>query len=353
MEGYGMPDDLGVQSRSSSGFSKALLWSAAGAGLLMFARSQAVRHYDYRNRIALITGGSRGLGLVLARHLAAEGARVAICARDEEELEQARHDLESRGADVLAVPCDLRNRGDIESMVRRINEHFGRIDLVINNASILAVGPFEEMTLDDFHEAMNSNFWSGVYTTMAVLPQMRARREGRIVNITSIGGRIPAPHLLPYTASKFAFTGFSRGIRSELLKDGIVVTTVVPGLMRTGSPRNASFKGQHQLEYAWFKISDSLPFVSIDADRAARQILDAARRGDVEITLTTPARLAVRLDALFPEATGGLLAAAARMLPGPGGIGRSAAKGSESESAATASILTRMTDRAAERNNEV
>ena len=221
--------------------------------------AQAIRHYEFAGKIALITGGSRGLGLVLARHLVAAGAKVAICARDEEELERARQDLQSKGSDVFTVVCDLRDRDDVNRMVARVLEHYGQIDVLINNAGIISVGPFEEMTLDDFVEAMEANFWSGVYTTFAVLPEMRRRQTGRIVNITSIGGKIAAPHLLPYSASKFAFFGFSRGLRSELLKEGIVVTTVAPGLMRTGSPVNANFKGKNRLEYAWFSIADSLP----------------------------------------------------------------------------------------------
>ena len=278
--------------RNRSVSSQALLWSAAGAGLLLFARAQAIRHYDFRGKIALITGGSRGLGLVLARHLAAEGARVVICARDEEELERARQDLHARGADVYAIACDLRIRQEVDRMVGRVLQRHGQIDVLINNAGIISVGPLEEMTVDDFSEAMDANFWSGVYTTLAVLPEMRTRQSGRIVNITSIGGKIATPHLLPYSASKFAFFGFSRGLRSELMKDGIVVTTVAPGLMRTGSPRNANFKGKNRLEHAWFSVSDSLPFISMDADRAAEQILNACKRGEVEITLTTPARVA-------------------------------------------------------------
>jgi NAD(P)-dependent dehydrogenase (short-subunit alcohol dehydrogenase family) len=334
--------------------SKALLWTAAGAGLLLFARSQASGGYSYKGKVALITGGSRGLGLLLARHLAAEGASIAICARDEEDLEQAREDIASRGAgDVMAVACDLRDRDDAQRMVREVLARFGRIDVLINNAGIITVGPLEEMTLEDFNDAMESNFWSGVYTTMAALPSMRERRSGRIVNITSIGGKIAVPHLLPYSASKFAFYGFSRGLRSELMKDGIVVTTVVPGLMRTGSPRNANFKGQHQLEHAWFSISDALPGVSMDADRAASQILRATKRGEVEITLTPQARVAVAIDALFPEFSGSLLAAANRMLPMAGGIGQRLVKGKDSQSDASPSVLTTLGDRAAERNNEV
>lgn len=339
--------------RNRSVSSQALLWSAAGAGLLLFARAQAIRHYDFRVKIALITGGSRGLGLVLARHLAAEGARVVICARDEEELERARQDLHARGADVYAIACDLRIRQEVDRMVGRVLQRHGQIDVLINNAGIISVGPLEEMTIDDFSEAMDANFWSGVYTTLAVLPEMRTRKSGRIVNITSIGGKIATPHLLPYSASKFAFFGFSRGLRSELMKDGIVVTTVAPGLMRTGSPRNANFKGKNRLEHAWFSVSDSLPFISMDADRAAEQILNACKRGEVEITLTTPARVAAVMDALFPEFTGRLLAVANRMLPGAGGIGQRIAKGSESASPVSPGPLTAMGDNAAVRNNEM
>jgi NAD(P)-dependent dehydrogenase (short-subunit alcohol dehydrogenase family) len=321
--------------------------------LFLLTRAQAMRPYSFRDKIVLITGGSRGLGLVLARHLVGAGAKIAICARDEEELERAKEDLQSRGGEVFTVICDLRMREDVNRMAARVLEHYDQIDVLINNAGIISVGPLEEMTVDDFMEAMEANFWSGVYTTFAVLPEMRKRQNGRIVNITSIGGKLPAPHLLPYTASKFAFFGFSRGLRSELLKDGIVVTTVAPGLMRTGSPVNANFKGKNRLEYAWFSIADSLPFLSMDADRAAEQILAACQRGDVEITLTAPARIAAALDRLFPEFMGGLLSLANRMLPEGGGSGYRTVQGAQSESALSPSALTTLSDRAAERNNEI
>jgi len=261
--------------------------------------------------------------------------------------------LQSRGGEVFTVICDLRMRDDVNRMIAHVQEHYGQIDVLINNAGIISVGPLEEMTLDDFVEAMEANFWSGVYTTFAVLPEMRKRQTGRIVNITSIGGKLPAPHLLPYTASKFAFFGFSRGLRSELLKDGIVVTTVAPGLMRTGSPVNANFKGKNRLEYAWFSIADSLPFISMDADRAAEQILAACQRGEVEITLTAPARVVAALDRLFPEFTGSLLSIANRLLPDGGGIGQRTVRGAQSESVLSPSALTTWSDRAAERNNEI
>jgi short-subunit dehydrogenase len=184
---------------------------------------------------------------------------------------------------------------------------------------------------------MAVHFWGPLYTTLCVLPQMRARREGRIVNISSIGGKIGVPHLVPYSASKFALAGLSDGLRAELAKDNILVTTVCPGLMRTGSPRNATFKGRHRAEYAWFAISDSLPVTSIQA----------------ELIITTQAVMAVKFRALFPEASAELLALVNRLLPGPGGIGRRKARGKESESALAPSILTTLTDWAAQRNNEI
>jgi short-subunit dehydrogenase len=334
---------------------KDALLLAAGAGALLAAGALFRRRngYDLRGKTALITGGSRGLGLVLARELAAEGANVAICARDRGELERARADLAARGANAYAFPCDVTQRAQVREMVDVVTRHFGRIDLLINNAGTIQVGPVEVMTVEDYEQAMAIHFWAPLYTTLAVLPQMRERGEGRIVNISSIGGKIAVPHLVPYSASKFALAGLSDGLRAELMKDGVVVTTVCPGLMRTGSPRNANFKGQHRAEYAWFAISDALPVTSIQAERAARQIVAATKRGQAELIITTQAVLAVKFRHLFPEATADMLALANRLLPGPGGIGRKRAKGSDSESALAPSVLTALNDRAAVRNNEI
>ena len=135
------------------------------------------------------------------------------------------------------------------------------------------------MTLDDYEQAMAVHFWAPLICTELVLPDMRRRGEGRIVNIASIGGQIGTPHMIPYSASKFALNGLSQSLRAELTKDGVYVTTVCPGFMRTGSPRNAKFKGQHRAEYAWFSIVNSMPLISMNADRAARQIISACRYG--------------------------------------------------------------------------
>jgi short-subunit dehydrogenase len=309
--------------------------------------------YDLRGKTVLVTGGSRGLGLVLAREFANNGARVAICARDAEELEQATDDLAGRGAEVIAIACDVRNRNEVENMMNRIRERFGKIDVLVNNAGTIQVGPMEVMKHEDFEHAMKTHFWGPLNTILAVVPEMRERGDGRIVNISSIGGKIAVPHLVPYSASKFALVGLSKGLNAELRKDGIAVTTVCPGLMRTGSPRNADFKGRHREEYAWFSISDSLPVTAIKAERAARQIVDACKQGRAELVITVQAKMAVAFDALFPELSAEMLSLVNRFLPGPGGIGERSAKGRDSKSSWSPSWLTRLTEEAAMNNNEV
>ena len=309
--------------------------------------------YDFKDKVVLITGGSRGLGLVMAREFASEGARLVLCARDEDELERGREDLESRCAEVMTSRCDVTNREDVLRMIAAVESRFGDVDVLVNNAGVIQMGPIEVMTQADFEKAMNSHFWAPLNTMMAVLPRMRARKSGRIVNISSIGGKVSVPHLVPYCASKFALTGLSKGMRTELLKDGVVVTTICPGLMRTGSPRNAGFKGKHRYEYAWFSIGDALPLLSVSAERAAREIVNACRSGRAELVISLPAKLAVMFDAMFPELTSDLFSLGNRLLPEPGGIGQREAKGKESSSFWSPSWLTTLNESAAMRNNEV
>jgi NAD(P)-dependent dehydrogenase (short-subunit alcohol dehydrogenase family) len=331
-------------------------WMFAGAlGAAVATRwlVRRARRYDLHDKVVVITGGSRGLGLVLARQLIALDARVAICARDTDELARARAELEQRGGSVLALTCDVTDRDDLRLFLQSVRDELGPIDVLVNNAGVIDVGPYEHMTSEDYERAMATHFWAPLHAINAVVPQMRERREGRIVNITSIGGKIAVPHLLPYTASKFALVGLSEGMRAELAKDGIRVTTVVPGLMRTGSPPNAMFKGQHREEYAWFAISSSLPLTSMRVERAAARIIEAMRHGDPEVVLSIQAKLAIKLNALAPVLAQRVAGLANRLLPAPGGIGTERIAGRDSGSSATASILTRTTERAARKNNEL
>jgi short-subunit dehydrogenase len=209
------------------------------------------------------------------------------------------------------------------------------------------------MTIDDYRDSINTHFWGPYFATMAVLPSFQRRRHGRIVNISSIGGKISVPHLVPYSVGKFALTGFSEGLRSELLKDNIYVTTVCPGLMRTGSPRNAFFKGNNEAEYAWFSISDALPVISTSAKRAARRIVNACLRGEAEVVLSLPAKIAVKLHGLLPGVTTDLLGLMNVLLPPPGGIGQDVRTGKQSSSSISPSWITTLNERAAQENNQV
>jgi short-subunit dehydrogenase len=148
-------------------------------------------------------------------------------------------------------------------------------------------------------------------------------------------------------------TGFSEGLRSELLKDNVYVTTVCPGLMRTGSPRNAFFKGHNEAEYAWFSISDALPGLSMNAPRAARRVVDACSRGDSEVVLTLPAKMATVIHGVFPEVVVDALGMVNRFLPPPGGIGSDARTGKQSGSKTSPSWITALNERAAQENNQI
>ena len=334
---------------------RALPMAALGLAVLAvpFVIRSIRRRFDFTDKVVLITGGSRGLGLVLARGLANRGAKIAICARDRAELQRAKEDLEQRGAEVFDAICDLREQAQVESMIADVRSRFGRIDVLINNAGVIQVGPLESQTQADFEEAVQIHFWAPFYAMQAVLPEMRKRGDGRIVNISSIGGKVAVPHLTPYCASKFALAGLSSAMHAELVKDNIYVTTVYPGLMRTGSHINALFKGQNTKEFALFSLMNGSPFTSVSAENAAKQIINAAAKGQAELVISPQAKAAAKFNALFPKLTMGLLAATNQVLPSNGGVGRGHATGLESASAVSPSILTSLVDAASYRNNEL
>jgi NAD(P)-dependent dehydrogenase (short-subunit alcohol dehydrogenase family) len=319
---------------------------AAARGVFRLWRE---RRYTLVGRVVLITGGSRGLGLLLAREYARLGAKLVLTARDAASLERATEELRASGAEVLGVPCDVTDEGQVFAMVTSAIEHFGQLDMVVNDAGRIEVGPLEAMTVSDFRDAMATNFWGAfnvINATLAHLPP----GSGRIVNISSIGGLLSVPHLLPYSASKFALTGFSLGLRIELERKGIQVVTVCPGLMRTGSPINASFKGDAAAEHAWFSVADALPLISMSGERAARAIVRASRRGDVLLVLGLPAQLAAAAQALLPSAVVRASAIVARLLPQ--GTSTRAQHGTSIEHRPPA-WLTTLGDRAAAQNNEL
>ncbi|ABF39731.1 short-chain dehydrogenase/reductase SDR [Candidatus Koribacter versatilis Ellin345] len=324
--------------------------AVAGVGAVLLGRAiwKGFREISLRGKIALVTGSSRGLGLAMAQELAREGARLVICARDEAELRWAQEELQAIGAEVLAVPCDVGDREQVRKMFEQIRARYGALDVLINNAGVIQVGPLHSQTIEDFEEAMRVMFWGLVYPTLEAIRDMRAMGSGHIANITSIGGRIAVPHLVPYSAAKFAAIGFSEGIHAELAKDGITVTTVVPGLMRTGSHVNARYKGDHRKEYAWFSLGASTPVTAMSAHRAARCVITAVKRGRSSVTLSPQAKLAALAHGIAPGLVSDALGMVNRIMPGSRSTSTEGFTGKESRSVVSESFATKLGRDAAE-----
>lgn len=321
---------------------------------LGYALVRSSRKIDFDGKTVVISGASRGLGLELARAFAAVGADLVLLARNEVELARAAKDLRRYNTRVTPLACDVTEPTQVRNAVAKTIAASGRIDVLVNNAGTIQVGPIENMEVEDYRNAMAVHFWGPFHLIEEVLPHMKARRRGRIVNIASIGGKVAVPHLLPYAASKFALVGLSEGLRAELLKDGIYVTTVCPGLMRTGSHLNAYFKGQHRKEFALFAITNASPLFSTTSAAAAQKIIEACRYGKAEIVITPQARLLRLAQSLFPGLVAESFGLVNRLLPkADPGEGDRLQSGAESRSVFAPSWLTRPADRAANRNNEV
>ena len=295
---------------------------AAGVSLLAMgllatrAARRRRRRYSFRNRSVIITGGARGFGFALAHRLAREGAQLSLLARTGADLERALFRLQALGAVVAAFECDVRDERAVRRTVDDVVDLRGRIDVLINNAGVIQMTPFEHAAHHDFADSLQTHFWGPLYAIQACLPHLRETR-GRILNITSIGGRVAVPHLIPYCVGKFATVALSEGLHAELARDGIVVTTASPGLMRTGSHRNVIVRGLHKTEARLFGAMSATPVTSMGADRAARMVLDAVRSGRAHVSPGWQARMLETMHALAPELLATLMAVAAvRLLPG-------------------------------------
>ncbi|MGK5545948.1 SDR family NAD(P)-dependent oxidoreductase [Streptomyces sp. URMC 127] len=305
---------------------------------------------------ALVTGSSRGLGLLIARELGRRGCRVMLCARDAEELSRAEAMLRDEGAQARSVACDLTDEDAPRRLVTAVRDAFGGgPDIVVNNAGVIQVGPLDAMAESDFRQAMETMYFAPLRLVLEALPGMREKGGGRIVTVSSIGGRVAAPHLLPYVGAKFAVAGLSEGLRAELAAEGISVTTVFPGLMRTGSHTAARFSGSPAKEYSWFAVAAGLPVLSMDAERAARAIVRAAEQRRPELVLTPAAKAAVRLHGMAPATVTRCLTLGARLLPGAGEAPEHNVPGNVAARSVRPRLvhrLTRLNDRAAHRFNQ-
>jgi short-subunit dehydrogenase len=270
---------------------------------------------DISGEVAIVTGASRGLGLELARELGRHSVRLVICARHAAALREAADDLRASGAEVTAISADLGDDSAARLLIETALATYGRLDIIVNNAGIIQVGPVANSQASDYESAVRTMALAPARLTLAALPMMREQGHGRILNITSIGGKIGVPHLLPYCMAKFAEVAFSEGLRAELGSGPVTVTTAVPGLMRTGSHLQAMFRGQQEKEFTWFSLGASLPLISIDATRAARRIVSAMRSRRAEVILTPVAQIAARGAAVSPGLTARVLHAFSAALP--------------------------------------
>ena len=334
-----------------------LLKPSLYVGAALVSREAVLRRRDrsIAGQRVLITGGSRGLGLALARQLLDEGCRVAICARDTGELEAARKELAQRaGPDaVLAIECDVTDRVDVDRMVAEVTASFGGIDILINNAGLVVVSPAQLTTEEDIQRALDLMLWHLVHTAFAVVPQMRERGEGQIVNVTSFGGKLAVPHLLAYSTAKFAAVGFSSGLATELRKHGVHVTTVCPSEIQTGSHTKVLFKGRRDEEYRWFALGAAAPWTQT-ADRAAARIIQGIRRREVDVTFPWTVRLAVAANGISPSWTTAALRLADKALPSPEGGDTGIETGAQVEARKSSRIWDAATTQArdaAERHN--
>ncbi len=321
-------------------------WRSAARG---YVRSMNTRP------VALVVGGSRGLGLLMAKELMERGRRVVVAARDAEELNRA---VEHLGGSTRAESrvCDVRDREAVHRLVEDVEANVGPIETVLTVAGIIQTGPAEAMTYEHFEDAINTMTWGPIHVAMAVLPHLRERRAGHIGTVTSIGGMVSPPHLLPYATAKFGAVGFSDGLAAELQGTGVTATTIVPGLMRTGSHERAYFTGNPPREYAWFAPAASLPGLSMDADRAARKIVDAVLAGKPMIMLTPLTWVGARIRGLLPGTTTRVMGLANRALPDVPETGSEGTiEGRQADRVLDSRIvrfLTKPGRKAAERNNQ-
>ena len=306
--------------RTVSGVAKTL-GLVAGAGMLLSSAARRMRRVDLRGRVVMITGGARGLGFAIAREFLQRGCKLAICGRDGDGVAKAVEALRSQGADVFGGACDVSDSEQVRAFVTQVVEHFGTLDVLVNNAGQCFAGPASQLEAETVEQALRGIFWVQFHPTMAVLPHMRARRFGRIVNITSISGKLPTSHQAAYTAGKHAATGWSETLAIELAREGVLVSTLTPPPLRNGAPMHVHFNGHAEEEFLWFTRILTSRLATTTADRAARAVVDAAAHGDRERTISALSWLGARVQGLSPNLMTWFMTVLERWQPAQGPIG--------------------------------
>lgn len=317
------------------------------------------------HEVALVAGASRGLGLQLSAELLRRGWVVYGCARDARELRKAQIILRREVGEEVASrfvtsECDVRDADAVSAWVDQAAKRSGRVDAAFHVAGVIQVGPLESITMEHLHEAVDTMLWGPVHLSLSLIPTLREQGHGRVGIISSVGGLVSVPHLLPYSVAKFGAVGLAEGLFAELSGSGVTVTSVTPGLMRTGGHARARFVGDSVADYAWFAPMASLPLVSISVERAARRIVDGVLRGSPTVELTPLTIVGRRVHGVAPATTIRVMGRVSRLLPrgprrahdssgSPGVEGRVARRDVDSRLVKVLSVLG---DRAARRHNE-
>jgi short-subunit dehydrogenase len=246
---------------------------------------------DLRGATAIVTGASSGIGRETALEFARHGANVVLAARREDSLRALADEVRRYGVDALVVPADVARRENIERVVQAALDTFGRIDVLVNNAGFGFSGTIEETSERDMRELMDVNYMGAFLATKAVLPHMRARRSGHIVNVSSVVGKMSFPFHGAYSATKFALIAMTESLRGELAGSGVTATVVLPAstrteffdVQRTNDGHVSAPTGPQQ-----------------DADQVARAIVRSVFKPTPEVNMVRPFRIAYGLSAFFP-----------------------------------------------------
>ncbi len=254
----------------------------------------------WQNKVVLVTGGSGGFGRAIATRFAAAGARVAIAARGQDKLDVAASELSAMGGQVLAIAADVTTQSDVDVLLARTIQHWGRLDVLVNNAGRSSRGDVLSTTPEDFQAALDLNFLAAVRCTLAAAPHLLAT-GGHLVNIGSLAAKTATRYMGPYSASKFALAAYSQQLRLELGDRGLHVLLVCPGPIARGEPREYSAVGLAALPESARRPGAGVKVRQIDPDVLAGRILQACERRDPELIVPGKARLLFALSQLSPR----------------------------------------------------
>ncbi|MEM7104392.1 MAG: SDR family oxidoreductase [Bacteroidota bacterium] len=259
---------------------------------------------SFNNKVAAISGAGSGIGKALALRLAELGASIAINDINPDSLANTQAALKSNGTDVFSSVVDTSIREEVYAFAENVIEHFGRVDIVINNAGVaLGKVTVDSVTYEDFEWIMGINFWGMVYGTKAFLPHLKKQKEGSIVNLSSMLGLVAVPYQAPYVTTKFAIRGFTETLRMELLLEAphVVATTVHPGGIKTNIAASSKLPDTvdpkvHKEESIHFE-----KFFRNTAAMAANVILKGIRKKKTRVLIGNDAKLPDFLSRLFPQ----------------------------------------------------